>query len=237
MSGDGLIVRELETAIGEFVSKPLSFEVRNGEIAVVLGPNGSGKTTLLRTVAGLLPKRAGSVSLNGIEINYRPTLEPRHPPEGLLSIVFQDHKLVPHLDAFENVLLGVPDEERSEAESRALEIARFLDCESLLPRPARSLSFGEREKMAVLRALIPNCSALLMDEPTASLHPLAKEQVAKRLRSWVQQRCVPVLVATHDWPWARGTADKFIILDHSRALVAHSKQDALKILLLEDPDD
>lgn len=231
MKPSGLQVERLEIGVGRLSREPLTFQVRPGEIAAVLGPNGSGKTTLLRTLAGLIPKRAGHMALNGVSIQFRPEMEPEPPPEGLLSLVFQDHRLVPTLTGLENILLGVASQERPEAETLTRTLAGELGAEALMDTPPKHLSFGEQEKIALLRALARKSSALLLDEPTASLDERSKRGIQGCLREWLKRRPVPVLIATHDWPWARSIADQYILFDGPRNHVAHSKEEAVALLL------
>jgi len=143
---DGLTVR-----VGEFTLDNVSFTVPNGAYGVVIGPAGSGKTTLLESIAGLLPLRSGRVALSGADVTRLP---PERRPVGL---VYQHGYLFPHLTVRENVAYGA----RS-----ARDIDEVIDRFGLslvAERDVTSLSGGERQLVALARALARRPAVLLLD--------------------------------------------------------------------------
>ena len=157
------------------VLKGISFDVRAGEFITVLGPNGHGKSTLLKTISGLLPLKAGTISIDG-----GPTLARPHAIAALgVAHVPQGDMLFAEMSVLENLLMGA-----YLAPSRA-EIARRLDeVYTLLPKlsdrrnqVASSLSGGERRMVGIGRGLMMGGRILLIDEPSLGLAPLVIEQI------------------------------------------------------------
>jgi ABC-type polar amino acid transport system ATPase subunit len=200
---------------GQPVLEGATFDVAHGEVVAVMGASGSGKTTLLRTIAGLDRFDRGQLIIDQV------TLEPGRAPREVLralrrtvGMVFQFHGLFEHLRAVENVALavvhvhGVP---AGEAERRARSLLQRLGVEHRAGALPRELSGGEAQRVAIARSLAVDPQVLLMDEPTASLDPVRRMELAELVRGLADQRRA-VLVATHDEDFAQRGATRVLRL-------------------------
>ena len=158
-----LEVRELCGTWGQFSLKEISFSIERGEYFVLLGPTGAGKTLLLETIAGFhLPSR-GQIRLDGRDITGLP------PQLREVGFVYQDALLFPHLTVKENLRFGlrVKKVPKQEATRRLEEVSELLGLSDLLHRMPRTLSGGEKQKVALGRVLVLRPKLLLLDEPLA----------------------------------------------------------------------
>ena len=199
-------VNELRAQVGAFVLVDVTFDVAAGGYGVVIGPAGSGKTTLLETIAGVIRAQAGSVRLGGRDVT-------RLPPEGRgLSMVYQHAYLFPHLSVDENVAYGAAD--RATARTLA---ARF-GVDALSGRSVESLSGGERQLVALARALATRPPVLLLDEPFAALDPRRRAAVRREVRALQREWGLTILQVTHDFAEAGMLGDVAVLLDSGRVL-------------------
>jgi len=179
----------------------ISFHAARGEVVALMGASGAGKTTILRALAGLEPIAAGSVTV------------PR--PVGM---VFQFHHLFANMTAHRNVwlaLVHVLKRPRAEAERRAAELLDSLGVGERSSAMPHELSGGEAQRVAIARALALEPPVLLMDEPTASLDPARRGELAATLRRLaVEGRTV--VVATHDAEFARACAHRVLSVERGR---------------------
>ncbi len=176
--------------------------VDRGAHLVLIGPSGSGKTTLLSLIAGILVPDAGRVVVDGREVSALPDAERRRFRVGNVGLIFQEFELLEHLTVRENLLLPylvhpalaltTEVRDRAEALARALGIERYLR-----KRPA-ALSQGERQRVAVGRALVTEPSILLADEPTGNLDPRNKEAILELIFAQARARDATLLMVTHD---------------------------------------
>jgi len=186
----------------------LELELEVSRTVALVGPSGSGKTSALRVVAGLAQPRRGRVALDGetwLDTASRLSLPPDRRRVGL---VFQDYALFPHLSVRANVAFG----------------ARGRDVDALLERfrighlaaeHPHELSGGERQRVALARALARDPAVLFLDEPTASLDPVATKAVEDIIRA-VSERNIKVVMATHDLGEARRLAGEIVMLHRGR---------------------
>jgi polar amino acid transport system ATP-binding protein len=195
------------------ILRGVSFEIRRGELVALKGPSGSGKTTILRAIAGLEPFEGGEIAIDGVR------LRGGVPDGGTLrtlrrrvGLVFQFHCLFEHLTALANVCLapvhahGVPV---GEAEARGRALLRTFGVEHRERALPRELSGGEAQRVAIARALAVDPPVLLMDEPTASLDPERRQELAELLKSLVAEGRT-LIVATHDEPFAGACATRLL---------------------------
>lgn len=178
----------------------ISFEAHRGELIVLLGPSGSGKTTLLTLVAGLLPPTAGIVSLFGRPISGYSQSELQFLRATRVGFVFQTFLLVDALTVLENValVLRFGGYNTVEARLRAKEVLASVHVGHLISRFPGNLSQGEKQRVAVARAIANNADLLLADEPTASVESTQGLEIIRLFHEYVKHRNACVIVASHD---------------------------------------
>ena len=216
-----LTVRDLEVRRGaRSVVRGVSLDVARGEIVAVMGASGAGKTSVLRALAGLDPIAAGSVTVDGLQLSAGPlprgeALRELHRRVGM---VFQFHHLFEHLTALHNVWLALVHVQRQpqpEAERKARELLDHLGVGARADAVPRELSGGEAQRVAIARALAVGPPLLLMDEPTASLDPARRGELATTLRQLASEGRT-LVIATHDEEFAGACAHRVLIMDEGR---------------------
>ena len=171
-------------------------EIAEGEFVAVRGPSGSGKTTLLLTLGGMQRPSAGAVQFGGRDLYGLPPSERARLRSGEIGFVFQMFHLVPYLDLLGNVLLAAPGRPSDDERERA---AGLLDELGLAKRASHrpgELSAGERQRLAVARALLNRPKLILADEPTGNLDPENAAEVIRHLAAFHRDGGTVVLV-TH----------------------------------------
>ena len=198
----------------------VDLSIAPGEVVALLGPNGAGKTSVLRALAGLLTIDAGRIALDGIVLD-EPANAIRMPVEQRpIGVVFQDYLLFPHLSVLENVAFGL----RSRGVGRTTATARarsWLDRVGLGPAANRkpgSLSGGQAQRVALVRALATEPALLLLDEPMAALDVSTRVELRRELRQHLESFRGVRLLVTHDPVEAMAMADRLIVLEHGRVL-------------------
>ena len=204
-------VDKLTARVGGFELRDVSFQVPPGKYGVVIGPAGSGKTTLLETIAGIVPRRAGTVRLPGADGGARDIASV--PPERRgIGFVYQHGYLFPHLSVEENIAYGAGDPELARL------AARRIGADTLYDRAVRGLSGGERQLVAIARALATRPRVLLLDEPFSALDPRRRAAVRREIRTIHREWGITVLQVTHDFTEAGLLGDVAILLDAGRVL-------------------
>jgi molybdopterin-binding protein len=200
--------RGLGARAGTFVLQDVSFSLPRGEWGIVLGPAGAGKTTLLETIAGVRRASAGQVLLRTADVT------PLAPERRGLGIVYQHGYLFPHLSVDENVRYGASDA------AYAAAVAERLGASALRGRAVPSLSGGERQIVALARALAPRPDILLLDEPFAALDPRRRTQVRRELHAMQRELGLTVLQVTHDFAEAGTLGDLAMLIEGGRLVQA-----------------
>jgi putative thiamine transport system ATP-binding protein len=182
---------------GRVLIPPLSLTIEAGRVAVLMGPSGSGKSSLLAYLCGTLDpafETVGRVVLGGVDLEGLP------PERRRVGILFQDDLLFPHLSVAENLAFGLPATLRGRAQRREV-VERALadaDLAGLGGRDPATLSGGQRARVALMRTLLAEPAALLLDEPFSKLDVALRA----RFRAWVfdhaRRRGLPTLLVTHD---------------------------------------
>jgi len=201
-------IRDLSVELGDFTLKNASLDVTDGEYMVILGPTGAGKTVLLESIAGLYPIKHGQIWLRGKEVTK---LEP---DKRKISIVYQDHALFPHLSVKENIIFGLKLKKAAHgAIEKALDqVVNLLGIRALLHRRPSTLSGGERQKVAMARALCVQPDVLLLDEPLSALDPQTREEMQYELRQLQRLLHITALHVTHDFEEAIALGDRIAVI-------------------------
>jgi putative ABC transport system ATP-binding protein len=182
------------------ILKGINWEIKKGDIEILMGPSGSGKTTLLSILAGLLTPTSGKVYLLGQEITRMSRTQLSRFRRENIGFIFQDFNLFPALTAIENVeaALNVKGCRGKQARKQAqsmLELVGLGDKAKQLPR---DLSGGQKQRVAIARALTGHPQLIMADEPTAALDSHSGHLVMELLRGLAKEQGCTVLIVTHD---------------------------------------
>ena len=196
----------------------VTFRAARGERVALMGPSGAGKTTLLRAIAGLESKARGVISVSnpgGGDLRRDPfTVH----SASAVGMVFQFHHLFEHLTALENVTLAPVHVARVPVDAAARRAKELLDQlgvgHRMHARP-HELSGGEAQRVAIARALAMKPSLLLMDEPTASLDPARRDELAATVRQ-LSEDGTTILISTHDASFATACSTRVLLLNDGR---------------------
>jgi molybdopterin-binding protein len=201
-------IRNLCVDLGDFVLRDVNLTIDEGEYFVILGPTGAGKTVLLESVAGLYPVQSGQIWLRGKEVTRV------EPERRKVSIVYQDHVLFPHLSVRDNITFGLRMNKATPPEiASALDkVTNLLDIKHLLHRKPDTLSGGEKQKIALARAIITDPELLLVDEPLSALDPETREGVQQELRQLHRELGITTLHVTHDFEEAISLGDRIAVI-------------------------
>jgi putative ABC transport system ATP-binding protein len=173
------------------------FELGRGEQVVLLGSSGGGKTTLLNVIAGLRTPDAGRVLIDGVDVTALPEAARDRFRAERIGFVFQTFNLLPAFTALENVLLGMSFGGRKVDRKRAHELLDRVGLGHRLHNRPAQLSVGERQRVAVARALANKPSLMLADEPTANVDAANQQNVLDMIRHTCREQNVSLLMVTH----------------------------------------
>lgn len=175
----------------------------------VTGPSGSGKSTLLNLIAGFEQPLSGKVHVAGQDVTALP------PSARPLSMIFQDNNVFAHLDVWSNVALGIsPRLKLTSAEQAEVEAAlQRVGIAALSRRKPTEVSGGERQRIAIARALVRRQPVLLMDEPFTALGPALREDMLELLLDLKAERSLTLMMVTHQPAELRKAADHFCFLE------------------------
>lgn len=187
---------------GEFRLSIPEFTATDSEKVAVIGPSGSGKTTLLNLIAGILAPVSGTVVLDDLTVNHLNDAGRRDYRITHIGFVFQDFELLDYLNVSDNILhpyriTGALKLNKGVKE-RAVKLARDMGIEDKLNRHPNNLSQGEKQRVAICRALLPQPKLLLADEPTGNLDPDNKTKILDLLFQSVEEHKATLLAVTHD---------------------------------------
>jgi putative thiamine transport system ATP-binding protein len=180
---------------GKTLIKDASFTIPAGETATLMGPSGSGKSSLLAYLAGDLEpplKGSGEVYVSGAR------LDGLSPEVRRIGRLFQDDLLFPHMTVRENLLFGIPRGPKAEREAKVRAALADAELEGFENRPPQSLSGGQRSRIALLRALLAEPRAILLDEPFSKLDADLRQSMRRYVFSHLKERNIPALMVTHD---------------------------------------
>ncbi len=192
---------------GGFTFSAPAFSVSAGEAVAVLGPSGSGKSTFLDLVAGVLRPSSGTLEAFGHDTNKLSLGALDQLRGDCIGVIFQEHNLLPFASVFQNVALGVQFSKarraRLKSGSLATEIAALLtamdlDAETMMHRPAHTLSVGQRQRVAAARALLGDPPLVIADEPTSALDEGNQQRFMDLLHAARRASGAALLFVTHD---------------------------------------
>ena len=204
-------IKNVQKKFGEFTAvKSSSFKVEDGEFFMLLGPSGCGKTTTLRMIAGLELPSSGEIYIGGEEVSQKPASQRD------IAFVFQLFALYPHMNVRQNlsyplVSQGMP---RGQVRAKVQEVANILGIENILEKPVGGLSSGDRQRVALGRAIVRNPKAFMMDEPLGALDAEFREHMSIELRALHDRMGATTVYVTHDQLEAMQMGDKIVVMNH-----------------------
>jgi len=189
-------------AEGDFTLRIPSFDLKTGERLAITGPSGTGKTTLLKLIAGIEPPLEGSIWVDGQAVHAMSDSARRRFRITRLGFIFQDLQLLEYLDMADNILHPYrinPALKLSPAvRQRLRQLAADIGLEHKLGQPVTALSQGERQRVAICRAVLTQPALVLADEPTASLDPDYKLKILDVLFRTLDRESASLIAVTHD---------------------------------------
>lgn len=190
----------------------VNLTIEQGEFLVLTGPTGCGKSSLLRMVAGLEEVTSGEVYIRDSIVNNI------SPKERNVAVVFQNYSLYPHLNVYQNIAFNLQLQKvpRREIQMRVEEVAQLLEIACLLNRKPRALSGGQRQKVALGRAMVREPEVFLLDEPLANLDEKYKREVRGKILQVKEKTQAAFLYITHDQNEAMAMGDRIVVMRNGR---------------------
>ncbi|MFW2513790.1 quaternary amine ABC transporter ATP-binding protein [Demequina sp. SO4-13] len=206
-----------------------SFEVKRGEIFVVMGLSGSGKSTLIRMLNGLFTATAGSVEIGGDSVTGASTSQLRDLRRHRVSMVFQHFALLPHRTVIDNVAYGLEIQGKSKDErlARAAEITKVVGLAGWEEKHPSELSGGMQQRVGLARALAADTDVLLMDEAFSALDPLIRREMQDQLLELQAELNKTIVFITHDLNEAMYIGDRIAVMRDGRIVQIGSPEDIL----------
>ncbi|HEY2743333.1 MAG TPA: ATP-binding cassette domain-containing protein [Polyangia bacterium] len=204
-------LRAVRKAWGAQLAVEVDLELARGRTTVLLGPSGSGKSTLLRLCMGLVAPDAGEIRFDGGALDRAARRR--------IGYVIQEGGLFPHLTARQNVALPARDKPAAAIDARVAELAELVQLPmALLARYPVELSGGQRQRVSLMRALMLDPEALLLDEPFGALDPIIRAELQADLGRIAQRLGKTMVMVTHDLGDAAALADDVILLRAGRVV-------------------
>src|SRR5512132_4363242 len=209
----GVAIRNVTKAFGSVqVLTDINLDVPERELTVIVGPSGCGKSTLLRIIAGLDDVTEGDVEIAGRVVTDVP------PAKRGIAMVFQSYALYPHMTVYDNMAFGLKLEknDRTAIDQRVREAARLLHIQPLLERKPKEISGGERQRVAMGRALVRNPQLFLFDEPLSNLDAQLRVDMRREIAQLQQDLRATMIYVTHDQAEAMTLANKIVVINKGR---------------------
>lgn len=203
-------IENVRKEFGAFTAVESStFTIEDGEFFMLLGPSGCGKTTTLRMMAGLELPTSGEIYIDGEEVGQKPASQRD------IAFVFQMFALYPHMNVGKNISYPLISQgmSRADARKKVVEVARILGIENILNRPVGGLSGGDRQRVALGRAIVREPKAFFMDEPLGALDAEFREHMSEELRALHDRMGSTTVYVTHDQLEAMQMGDRIVVMD------------------------
>ncbi len=206
--------RIVRLAGGRTIVDGVSLSAAEGEVVCLLGPSGCGKSTTLRVAAGLERPEAGEVRVAGVLVDGQQTFVP--PEKRGVGLVFQDLALFPHLTVMGNASFGLAGLPRPERDARARELLSRVGLAGREREYPATLSGGEQQRLAVVRALAPRPRVMLLDEPFSGLDDRLRDSIRADILGLLRRSRTATLFVTHDPTEALRAADRIALMRAGR---------------------
>jgi putative spermidine/putrescine transport system ATP-binding protein len=208
-----LVLKGIQKRFGPTLAvEDFNLSAEKGEFVSFLGPSGCGKTTTLRMIAGFEPPTAGSISVDGTDITFRP------PNRRNIGMVFQSYALFPNMTVADNVGFGLRVRKRPKDQIRK-RVGELLELINLPDKGSRypwQLSGGQQQRVALARALAIEPQVLLLDEPLSALDAKIRVALRKEIRSIQRQLGITTVYVTHDQEEALSLSDRVVVMSEGR---------------------
>ena len=209
----GICIKNLRKEFGKFVAiDDVSLEISDGDFCIILGPSGCGKSTMLNCIAGLESTTFGQIYIGDREV----TLLPPHARD--IAMVFQSSLLYPHLNAKKNILTSVlhSKDDESVTKKRFDHAVRILEIDHLLNKKPSEMSGGERQRVAMAKAIVRDPACFLMDEPLAALDAALRQTLRTELTHLQKKLGVTTIFVTHDQVEAMTMGDMIVVMNKGK---------------------
>ena len=203
--------------------RDFSLSVEKGEVISLIGPSGSGKSTVLRCIAGLETPDAGTILIDGKQINYCNEKEAQK-QRTIMGFVFQHFNLFANMTVLQNLTvapINVQGKSETEARELAMKYLKRVGLEDKADEFPSKLSGGQQQRVAIARALCMNPQIMLFDEPTSALDPEMIKEVLNVIRDLVNDGMTMIIV-THEMNFAREVSDRIVFLEDGKIVESGS---------------
>lgn len=221
-------IKNITKSFGKLqVLKGIDLHIGKGEIVSIVGPSGAGKTTLLQIIGTLDTPDSGEINIDGIDVRKLSQKKLADFRNKHIGFVFQFHQLLPEFTALENIMIPafIAGMSKSEAKKRAMELLDFMGLADRAKHKPNELSGGEKQRVAVARALVNNPSVILADEPSGSLDSQNKAELHQLFFDLRDKMGQTFVIVTHDETLASIT-DRTIRMEDGRLAQEPQPQDA-----------
>ncbi|MFC4269880.1 ATP-binding cassette domain-containing protein [Sneathiella chungangensis] len=228
MSDTILKVRNIETYYGPIMAiRGISLDVRDGQIATVLGANGAGKTTILKTISGIMDPQKGVVEFDGREIQKR---DPDWVMRQGISHVPEGREVFPFLSVNDNLLMGAYTRSDRDAIAKDIELVHsyFPILKERADQPAGQLSGGEQQMLSISRALMARPKVMLLDEPSLGLSPRLVKEIFTIIKRLNVEQGMTMLLVEQNANIALHTADFGYVLEVGRIVMEDTTENLLQ---------
>jgi molybdate transport system ATP-binding protein len=205
-----------------------SFNSKGIGVTALFGSSGAGKTSIISMVAGLVRPDQGRIAVDGHELFDSQKRIDLPPEKRRVGYVFQDGRLFPHLSVRSNLCFGMRRINPSDRYVAFDQVVELLAVEQLLERRPAKLSGGEKQRVAIGRALLTSPAILLMDEPLASLDHARKAEVLPIIASLSSEFSIPLLYVSHSFDEILNLADRIVFVDSGRVAAAGSVEELIR---------
>ena len=217
-------IENISKNLGEFFLNDVTLDIEKGEYFVVLGPTGAGKTILLEAIAGIYSPDRGKILMDGRDITNVP------PRSRNISMVYQDYMLFPHLTVEKNISFGLKLKKitTKDIKKKIDGISRMLNVRHLFHRFPGTLSGGEKQRIAIARAVVTEPKALLLDEPLSALDAQTREGLRYELKKIHSVTGITIIHVTHNFEEVFSLGDSVAVMNEGKIIQVGNPDDVFR---------
>ncbi len=209
------------------VFRNLNMMLRKNKLTCLLGGSGCGKTTVLRLIAGLEKPLSGEILISGkiVSESNRIIVQPH---KRNIGFIFQDLALWPHFTVYKNIAFGLEERKSRNTKNKVFEMLDFFGIDELADKYPHQLSGGQKQLVAIARALVLNPEILLMDEPLANLDVKLKRKILNHIEKLKQDFNLTIIYVTHDHKEAFAVSDEIVVMNSGKIEAAGTAEEIKK---------